>query len=251
MPLITGKSPSSFSKNVSTEMNAGKPLKQSLAIAYAMKKKAQDMAKGGMPCAAHGMQMCKMCHGGKMAEGGYIEEEESSGYRPMPKEHERMNEPAVKEDALDLNQHGEWEEGPQGRREDDQHFGEREVYHKEENQEFPEAEDDLVSRIMKQREQSFARGGHVKRMAEGGEPDFDRLRDSTDRHLLADETGEHADMEMNQFDDMVKDDRLGDKADYTGSNSGDEIGDEQEDEDRDDIVSRIMRARRLKDRNPR
>ena len=47
MPLIAGKSPKSFSKNVATEMNAGKPQKQSLAIAYAMKKRAKKMAKGG------------------------------------------------------------------------------------------------------------------------------------------------------------------------------------------------------------
>ena len=38
---------------------------------------------------------------------------------------------------------------------------------------------------------------------------------------------------------------------YTGANSGDEIGNEQEDEDRRDIVSRIMKSRRLMDRNPR
>jgi hypothetical protein len=47
MPLIKGKSPESFSKNVSTEMHAGKPQKQSLAIAYAMKRKAKKMAMGG------------------------------------------------------------------------------------------------------------------------------------------------------------------------------------------------------------
>lgn len=40
----------------------------SLAIAYKMKKK---MAKGGV-CAAHGMDMCEMCHGGKYASGGKV-----------------------------------------------------------------------------------------------------------------------------------------------------------------------------------
>lgn len=49
MPLIKGKSPKSFSKNVSTEMDAGKPQKQALAIAYSVKKNAQrkKMAQGG------------------------------------------------------------------------------------------------------------------------------------------------------------------------------------------------------------
>ena len=51
MPLISGKSPQSFSKNVATEMHAGKPQKQSLAIAYAMKRRAakKKMAYGGSP----------------------------------------------------------------------------------------------------------------------------------------------------------------------------------------------------------
>ena len=53
MPLIKGKSDRSFSKNVETEMNAGKPQDQSLAIAYAMKRKAQKMAKGGQVSDSH------------------------------------------------------------------------------------------------------------------------------------------------------------------------------------------------------
>lgn len=34
MPLKGGKSPKAFSKNVKTEMAAGKPQKQAVAIAY-------------------------------------------------------------------------------------------------------------------------------------------------------------------------------------------------------------------------
>lgn len=45
MPLSQGKSKKSFSKNVETEMNAGKPQKQALAIAYSVKR--QNKAKGG------------------------------------------------------------------------------------------------------------------------------------------------------------------------------------------------------------
>lgn len=49
MPLIHGKSDRAFSQNVRTEMEAGKPQKQSLAIAYRLKRKAehQKMAEGG------------------------------------------------------------------------------------------------------------------------------------------------------------------------------------------------------------
>jgi hypothetical protein len=50
MPLFQGKSKKAFSKNVETEMDAGKPQKQSLAIAYAVQKKNKKktkMAEGG------------------------------------------------------------------------------------------------------------------------------------------------------------------------------------------------------------
>jgi hypothetical protein len=60
MPLSQGKSKKAFSKNVATEMNAGKPMKQSLAIAYSVKK-ANSKKK-------------------KMAEGGSVRDEK----RPMP-----------------------------------------------------------------------------------------------------------------------------------------------------------------------
>ncbi len=41
MPLKKGKSPKAFSENVKTEMEAGKPQKQAVAIAYATKRKAE------------------------------------------------------------------------------------------------------------------------------------------------------------------------------------------------------------------
>jgi hypothetical protein len=49
MPLEPGSSPEAFSKNVATEMHAGKPQKQSLAIAYSEKERTShredDMTK--------------------------------------------------------------------------------------------------------------------------------------------------------------------------------------------------------------
>src|ERR1019366_3899741 len=47
MPLMKGKSKAAFSHNVGAEMDAGKPQKQSLAIAYSVKRKGRKMAKGG------------------------------------------------------------------------------------------------------------------------------------------------------------------------------------------------------------
>jgi len=47
MPLSKGKSNRAFVHNVKAEMNAGKPQKQALAIAYATKRKAKKMSMGG------------------------------------------------------------------------------------------------------------------------------------------------------------------------------------------------------------
>ena len=45
MPLIKSKSPEAFKKNIKTEIKAGKPVKQAVAIAYAEKNAAQKDKK--------------------------------------------------------------------------------------------------------------------------------------------------------------------------------------------------------------
>lgn len=47
MPLVKGKSKKAFEHNIKAEMDAGKPQKQALAIAYATKRKAEHKAMGG------------------------------------------------------------------------------------------------------------------------------------------------------------------------------------------------------------
>ena len=49
MPLIKSKSDKDFKKNISTEVKAGKPVKQAVAIAYSVKRGAQKMKDGGDP----------------------------------------------------------------------------------------------------------------------------------------------------------------------------------------------------------
>lgn len=45
MPLKKGKSKAAFKANVATEVNAGKPVKQAVAIAYSVKRKKSRSAK--------------------------------------------------------------------------------------------------------------------------------------------------------------------------------------------------------------
>ena len=49
MPLVKSKSDKAFKKNISTEVKAGKPVKQAVAIAYSVKRGAQKMKDGGEP----------------------------------------------------------------------------------------------------------------------------------------------------------------------------------------------------------
>ncbi len=45
MPLMKSSSKPAFKKNVSAEVSAGKPIKQAVAIAYSVKRKAQGKKK--------------------------------------------------------------------------------------------------------------------------------------------------------------------------------------------------------------
>ena len=45
MPLVKGKSEKAFKENIKTEVKAGKPVKQAVAIAYATKRAAQAKKK--------------------------------------------------------------------------------------------------------------------------------------------------------------------------------------------------------------
>jgi hypothetical protein len=45
MPLVKSKTPEAFRKNVKAEVKAGKPVKQAVAIAYAVKRAAPKAKK--------------------------------------------------------------------------------------------------------------------------------------------------------------------------------------------------------------
>ncbi len=123
--------------------------------------------------------MRKAFHGDGYADGGFVGEEEASGYHEMPMS-------------------SEYDEGH-----------------------------DIVHDIMMSRAEGYSEGGQVANDVG---------------------TGEEADKEPNQFDDLVKDDDL--EEHYTGKNSGDEVGNEEHDEEDEDMVDSIMKSRKKKDRNP-
>jgi len=45
MPLKKSASPKAFKENIKTEVKAGKPVKQSVAIAYAVKREVKNKSK--------------------------------------------------------------------------------------------------------------------------------------------------------------------------------------------------------------
>jgi hypothetical protein len=46
MPLVKSKSPKAVSKNIATEIKAGKPKDQAVAIAYQIKRDSENKRKG-------------------------------------------------------------------------------------------------------------------------------------------------------------------------------------------------------------
>ena len=45
MPLVKSKSEKAFKENIKTEVKAGKPVKQAVAISYAVKREAEKKPK--------------------------------------------------------------------------------------------------------------------------------------------------------------------------------------------------------------
>jgi hypothetical protein len=85
MPLIHSKRPSAFKKNIETEMHAGKPQKQAVAIAYRMA--GEHRAEGGCIGAS-----CPGCSSANcMAEGGNVNYSGNPG-------HSRVNEKGIHSD---------------------------------------------------------------------------------------------------------------------------------------------------------
>lgn len=86
------------------------------------------------------------------------------------------------------------------------------------------------------------------RMAHGGMVDRIMRKRMSQGGMVANDDMPEADFKKADFDDLnLRDDM---EFEYDGANSGDELGNKGEDERRSDIVSRIMKSRSKKDRNP-
>ncbi len=200
-------------------MDAGKPQKQSLAIAYAMKRRGKKMAYGGYAKGGE-VELEKdkvdedMLHHGAADMKGAPHEKDQ--YDPKEEPGVKHDEMAMEEDDRMLNQHGECEEGPYGEMMAEGGMLTDDGYQSEDH------EDDMVGHIMKQRQCHYSKGGQV-----------------------ANKISPDAEFEDNDFDDLVLDDTQ--EGHYPGSQ---EIGDGREDDDRKDMVSMIMRSRKKRDRNP-
>jgi hypothetical protein len=196
-----------------------------MAVQYAMMKKKKKMAMGGDATNDSESKVDPTAMTRKdRALAAFAMPHAQDEYDPKQEPARKMDSRAMAEDDRMLGQHGAMEVGDEGEdRMDTPHPMDP---HAVENQD-PLHEMDMVTRIMHKRyPEHFAEGGEVK----DEEPT--------------------AGFESNDFDELDRDPPETAEADDTGANSGDEVGDEQEDDDRKDIVSRIMKSRAKKDRNP-
>jgi hypothetical protein len=261
MPLSKGHSQKSFVKNIKTELAAGKPMKQSLAIAYNMKRRHKKMAEGGEVKGVHKpMKIAGQYpeHGGEswksrvapgaskqrskenlaelkampkpklqgLAEGGEVHSCPSCGYAEGG---ETMQDSTDSPETL------------QARQSVSDSF-KRALGHAEGG----EVEDDMVDRIMHQRT-GYAEEDEMYPHAK------DKMFDVTNKYSeggkVANSDEIEAGFDPNEFDVLHLDDDL--ESTYgEDDNAGDELGNAREDEDRKDIVARIMASRKKKDRLP-
>lgn len=87
MPLTKSPSKKAFKHNIEAEMSAGKPMDQSLAIAYDVKRRNKRK---------------------KMAEGGKVDESAKTEHRPMPEERDQDSKMVVKNSGKKPASHDSW-----------------------------------------------------------------------------------------------------------------------------------------------
>lgn len=119
MPLMQSKSKKAFEHNMKSEMEAGKPKKQSLAIAYSIKRKPKKMWGGGSTdpkptpspdtSTDKGLASIRKAFGGK-AHGGMLKRKKyaDGGKIPMSAQDERLEDQvadAMTPEEMDMLKH--------------------------------------------------------------------------------------------------------------------------------------------------
>jgi len=266
MPLMHGKSEKAFKHNVRTEMHEGKPQNQSLAIAYALKRRAKKMAEGGevgdekhrrdnetsvnkpLSTSKPGTSMAghhvrAMKHG---KDKEYNREVAISEHKNTLKKLRGQESPelyaeggVVPDESPDVSGTGLKFDGDTPKIDSDD--------------EFKTAVQPTSIAGMN------AHGGEICEACEGGhctehiggDSAVDRImaKRYSQGGRVANDTPPLADSEENDFDDLALRDDL--ESSYTGKNSGDELGNAHTHEQDEDTISRIMRSRAKKDRMPR
>lgn len=243
-------------------MDAGKPKKQALAIAYAQKKRFKKAAKeesvenydsGGAVIKSNEHSPYDWVgeenkQAGKSPAEEKPESKESLAVEsPMDKlkRQQGANDGSAKATQWHAGRNGEMfakggmvKENEEAMEEDDRMLGQHgedemgpdgvrmaDGGQIEDNYQTADRALDMVGRIMDTHQKMYSKGGQV-----------------------ANDTPITADFESNNFDDLVHRDDL--ESSYTGKNSGDELGNAGEDARRSDIISRIMKSRAKKDRMP-
>lgn len=283
MPLSHGKSKQAFEHNLKAEIHAGKPMSQSLAIAYNMKRKAKKMANGGH---AHDERCAEGCY----AEGGNV----------LDSSHRSDNERGINKVAYTSRSHnaGTSEAGaalkPSFSLGDEHDSDVAKMKHRKVLQEMkssprpklmanggPLTADDVPEAPRKNAEEmqrgalqsgpTMAEAMHSIRKAFGSDEDTQTAEgyamggDVVDRIIAKrknmyseggqianggdDDLDKMADGDPNNFDDLALRDGLSSSYGHD-DNSGDALGNAQEAEDREDIIARIMRQRKMKQHNP-
>lgn len=282
MPLIEGKSKKSFEKNIETEMHAGKPQKQSLAIAYAMKRKAEHNKDAHM---CSGGECDHPSHAMKMADGGDAPQLDpqkvdafeqgflGKSYKPQPQPTRQASNDGYAEGG-----------SVKSKRE-----RAMEAFHKMaeggmltdsgyQSHDKPEIDGDLMPEA--HLKQELAEHIHHEPTHDSavdhavmnqigdedeGAGDMDSIHPMVKRIMMGraqgyseggkvanEESGESTDestfakADGNEFDDLALRDDLEFKS--TGANAGDDNDDAEQNHEREDIVSRIMKSRAKKDR---
>lgn len=242
MPLIHSASNKAFKRNIKAEMHAGKPQKQSLAIAYSTQRAAsgrKKMAKGGMAGPEQPSDI-KCAHGGPAhcmegcyAEGGMAERPGATATGepgvPMRKSDDRR---LAESDYMGKD----WDGGPDYQHADTSMGPSKDQYDAEQWVAHGGMISDRAKSIA---EAIMAKKKMTKMMAEGGEATLEDNEEEDASPLTTEEEG-NADAAHEKIYD---DDQLSEQP--KDSNEDDE---ELDDEDKNDMVGSIRKKMKAKSR---